>query len=93
MLGLLLLGKKVGAVSPPHSHRLYAALPKVGFKARVCLSLSTCFDVGIFSLTSCAGVTWLYLGFFTGSFPCVAIDLVCPWEEMRPGASCVITLH
>ena len=85
--------ERIWSCESPHSHGLHAAVPKVGFKARVCLSLSTCFDVGIFSFTSCVGVTQLYLGFFTGNFPCVAIDLVCPREEMRPGASCVITLH
>lgn len=66
--------------------RLYGAVLGLGFMATLCLSLSTLFSAGIFSVTQCIGVTQLVSGFPTeGSAPCVAVYMVRPWEEGNLG--------
>lgn len=53
----------------------------------------TCFSVGIFPFAQSVGATSPISGFLLeGIFPCVAVDSVCLWEEMRSGDSYVPTL-
>lgn len=52
---------------------------EVGFMARICLSLPTCFSVGFFSFPQCVRVTQIVCGFCSeGIASCVA---VCPWKR------------
>lgn len=61
---------------------------------RVCFSLSYLFDGVIFSFTSCAGVAQLVSGFFSERIVlCVAVSLVCLWEEVSSGASYVTVVN
>lgn len=62
---------------------------------RSCLPLSYPFNVGFFSFAQCVGLAQLVSGFLSEEkfFSFVAIDSVCPWEEMSSGASYVTILN
>lgn len=54
----------------------------------------THFNVGIFSLTLCEGITQLVSGSLSiGIAPCIAIDLVCPCGKVSSGAPCFTILE
>ena len=59
-----------------------------------CVSaLLTCFDIGVFSFSQCVGVAQLVSGSLSeGIAPCIAVDLVCLWEDMCSGATYVAIL-
>lgn len=51
------------------------------------------FDVGIFSVIQCIGVTQLVSVFLSvGIAPFEAVYSVCPWEEVNSGSSYVTIL-
>ena len=53
----------------------------------------TCFDVGIFSVTQCVGVTQLVSGFLSERIDLFSSEhSVYPWEEGNSGASYVAIL-
>lgn len=76
---------------------------KLGVPSQLCLgwglwrkcvsTFPTHFDVEIFSLAQCVGVTLLVSGFLSeGIAPGVAVHSVHPWKEGNPEASCVTIL-
>ena len=73
--------------------QLYGTVLGVEFMVRMRPSFSYAFQCGIFSFAPCVGVTQLASGFLSeGISPCVAVDLVCPWEEVTSGGSYVAVL-
>ena len=56
-------------------------------------SFLSVFDVGIFSFIKCVGDAQLFCGFLSERIaPCIAVHLMCPWEEGSSGASYVAIL-
>lgn len=71
--------------------KIVSSLPIVCGCVRVDESVSqpfsTHFNVYIFSLIPCIGVPRLVFQFLSeGIAPCIAVDLMCPWEKMSSGS-------
>lgn len=105
VLGVHLLGGSLKSWAPDVASKPLASLGKLGI---VRFHLIVCCGAGVglygktvslqcgvfFSFTSCVGAAQLVSEFLSeGIVSCIFIDLVCLWEELSSGSSCVTILN